>query len=74
MDSALWTLHRAGMRWLAIDLRGNPGGLLTAAVETADRFIDNGLIVSTHGRNAGENFSYPAHRTGTWNVPLAVLT
>lgn len=73
MDTALWNLHRAGMRWLVIDLRGNPGGLLTAAVETADRFIDNGMIVSTHGRHAGENYSYAAHRTGTWSVPLAVL-
>jgi carboxyl-terminal processing protease len=35
---------------LIIDLRGNPGGLLTAAVEVCDRFLERGVIVSTRGR------------------------
>ena len=61
------------MRSLIIDVRGNPGGLLSAAVEVADRFIGNGRIVTTRGRNARENFDYMAHRANTWNVKLAVL-
>jgi carboxyl-terminal processing protease len=61
------------MRSLVIDLRGNPGGLLTAAVEIADKFIADGGIVSTKGRSEQENFSYRAHRPGTWRVPLVVL-
>ncbi len=36
---------------LLIDLRNNPGGLLTSAVSIADSFIEDGLIVSTKGRN-----------------------
>jgi carboxyl-terminal processing protease len=73
LEEALWALHRQGMRSLIIDLRGNPGGLLTASVEVADKFIAEGGIVSTRGRSEQENFSYRAHRPGTWRVPLVVL-
>lgn len=73
VDDALWNLHRQGMQQLIIDLRGNPGGLLSAAVEVADRFIRNGRIVTTRGRNVRENFDYVAHDVNTWNVPLIVL-
>ncbi|KLU02952.1 Carboxyl-terminal protease [Rhodopirellula islandica] len=73
VEQALWTLSRQGMRSLIIDLRDNPGGLLPASVEVADRFIESGRILTTRGRNARENFDYSAHRANTWNVPLAVL-
>lgn len=73
MDAALWKLHRQGMRSLIIDLRGNPGGLLTAAVDVVDRFVSQGHIVSTRGRSAGEDYDYRAHGVGTWRVPLVVL-
>ena len=73
VESALWQLHREGMRSLIIDVRGNPGGLLTAAVEVADKFITEGTIVSTRGRGTGEDFDYKAHLVGTWRVPLVVL-
>ncbi len=73
VERALWDLHRQGMRSLIIDVRSNPGGLLSAAVEVADRFLGKGRIVTTRGRNARENFDYIAHRANTWNVPLAVL-
>lgn len=73
LENALWDLHKQGMRSLIIDLRGNPGGLLTASVEVADKFIAEGGIVSTKGRSEPENFSYRAHRPGTWRVPLVVL-
>ena len=73
VENALWKLHREGMRSLIIDVRGNPGGLLSAAVEVADRFLSDGRIVTTRGRNTRENADYNAHRTNTWNLPIAVL-
>jgi carboxyl-terminal processing protease len=74
LDDALWKLHRAGMRnWLIMDLRHNPGGLLTTAVETVDKFVQQGTIVTTKGRNVQEGFTYSAHAAGTWGVPLIVL-
>jgi carboxyl-terminal processing protease len=73
LEAALWDLHRQGMRSLVIDLRGNPGGLLNASVDVADKFVASGPIVSTRGRSEQENFNYRAHRPGTWRVPLVVL-
>lgn len=73
VDTAMWQLHKEGMRSLVIDLRGNPGGLLNAAVELADKFIFDGPIVTTRGRNPREDYSYTAHTVGTWRVPLVVL-
>ena len=73
IDSALWKLHHQGMRSLIVDVRGNPGGLLTQSVEIADKFVTEGTIVSTRGRSSREDFDYRAHRTGTWRVALVVL-
>lgn len=73
LDEALWSLHRQGMQNLIIDLRGNPGGWLDAAVSVADRFIQEGGIVSTRGKNGIENQNYTANRSGTWQVPLILL-
>ena len=48
---ALDKLQQGGkLRGLVIDLRSNPGGLLTAAVQIADELLDKGKIVSTRGR------------------------
>ncbi len=73
LDAALWRLHREGMRSLVIDLRGNPGGLLTSSVEVADKFVEGGIIVSTRGRSSLEDYNYTAHKAGTWRVPLVLL-
>jgi carboxyl-terminal processing protease len=73
LDAALWKLHREGMKSLIIDLRGNPGGLLTSSVEVADKFVEEGTIVSTRGRSPLEDYNYTAHKAGTWRVPLVVL-
>ncbi|MDA1013101.1 MAG: S41 family peptidase [Planctomycetota bacterium] len=73
MDKALWTLHEQGMKSLVMDLRGNPGGLLTTAVEISNKFLPCGTIVSTRGRNASDNMKETATYEQTWNLPLVVL-
>lgn len=73
LDAALNKLQQQNMRALIWDLRGNPGGLLTAAVEVLDRFIPEGTLVSTRGRTSDQNWTYSAHRIGTLNVPLILL-
>jgi carboxyl-terminal processing protease len=73
VDAALWKLHGEGMRSLIIDLRGNPGGLLKAAVDIADKFVGEGMIVATRGRSAREDFDHRGQAAGTWRVPLVIL-
>jgi carboxyl-terminal processing protease len=52
VKAALEKLEKKGrINGLILDLRNNPGGLLDEAVETANLFIDDGVIVSTIGRN-----------------------
>jgi len=62
------------LRGLIIDLRNNPGGVLQTAVEMADGFLEEGLIVSTKGRNATMQMEFRANK-GEWlpGVPLIVL-
>jgi len=73
IDEALWKLYHQGMKSLVIDVRGNPGGLLSASVDVADKFIPQGTIVSTRGRSPQEDYDYPARRSSTWELPLVVL-
>ncbi|MDG1937781.1 MAG: S41 family peptidase, partial [Pseudomonadales bacterium] len=57
-----------------LDLRNNPGGVLQAAVEVVDAFIDEGLIVYTEGRireSASRFEARPGDETFDW--PLIVL-
>ncbi len=57
-----------------LDLRNNPGGLLTQAIDITDFFLDDGEIVSTKGRRLLENRRFFAKKGDTLNgKPLIVL-
>ena len=57
-----------------LDLRNNPGGLLTAAVSVSDDFLNSGTIVTTRGRLADANMSFSAHPGDLLDgAPLVVL-
>ena len=73
LDQALNELYNKGMKSLVLDLRGNPGGLLTTCVEISDRFLACGTIVTTKGRLSGDNMIERATYNRTWSVPLVVL-
>jgi len=62
------------LRGLVFDLRGNPGGVLESAVDVADDFLDNGLIVRAEGRAAGARFEMRASGGDLLaNAPIVVL-
>ena len=57
-----------------LDLRNNPGGLLSQAIKISDYFLDDGEIVSTRGRKSKENRKFFAQRGDKINgKPLIVL-
>jgi carboxyl-terminal processing protease len=47
---ALEQENKGPLKGLILDLRNNPGGVLTSSIEVSDLFLDNGLIVYTEGR------------------------
>ncbi len=47
---------------LILDLRNNPGGVLDAAVDVSDLFLDSGIIVTADGRSFESRFTRSAHR------------
>ena len=73
LKKALAEVKSAGMKGLILDLRDNPGGLLSSAVEVSDLFVDEGTIVSTKGRNTPKK-TFDAHKEGNANdFPIVVL-
>jgi carboxyl-terminal processing protease len=62
------------LKGIVLDMRGNPGGLLDQAVKIADEFIDEGLIVSTEGRNESQKMQFSAKKDiSTIACPIVVL-
>lgn len=62
------------LKGLVLDLRNNPGGVLTAAVGVSDAFLEGGLVVYTDGRDKDNHLSYSAHRGDLIDgAPLVVL-
>jgi carboxyl-terminal processing protease len=77
IEDALVDLESQGMRGLVLDLRANPGGLLSAAVDISDKFLkDNKLIVYSQGRNPhiAPRREFRTRQTSTHpDYPLVVL-
>ena len=64
----------APLKGLVLDLRSNPGGLLNTAIEAADAFLDDGVIVSTRGRLPHSRSEVSAHKGDLLNgAPIAIL-
>jgi carboxyl-terminal processing protease len=73
LKTALAQLKDEGAKGLILDLRDDPGGLLSAAVEVSDLFLDKGEIVSTKGRNTLPR-SFSAQKDGLYeDIPMVVL-
>ncbi|NLX05256.1 MAG: S41 family peptidase [Phycisphaerae bacterium] len=73
LHEAIRQIESSGARGLIVDLRFNPGGTLRAAVDTADIFLEDGVIVSTKGR-AVDSYEGKAETDGPqFDLPLVVL-
>ncbi len=62
-----------GTMGVILDLRRNPGGLLSAVVESADDFLASGRIVTIHGRHNDSHQYYNAKLSPTGKRPMVVL-
>ena len=75
LDDALEKMETGrNLKGLILDLRNNPGGLLSQAIEVSDLFLDAGLIVSTKGRNASQDMEVSAQKNEVErDYPIIVL-
>jgi len=76
LDTALEKYSKEGkIQGLVLDLRNNPGGLLTSSVEVAEKFLDSGrLVVYTEGRVRNQNMRFQANsKKGFTDFPMVVL-
>lgn len=72
---AIDSFKKDGVSGVIIDLRNNPGGLITSVADVADKFIDDGPIVSTKSRISYENsvFTASKRKTTLRSLPIVVL-
>ena len=62
------------LKGLVLDLRNNPGGLLTQAIEVSDAFLEGGIVVSIKGRSESNTTTYSAKGLDLINeAPIVVL-
>lgn len=75
LDAAIQQMQEDGqINGLILDLRFNPGGLLSSAIDVTDRFVIEGPIVSTVDGNGNHSAPTKAHRFRTYpNFPMTVL-
>ncbi len=77
LADALDRLENEGMQALILDLRNNPGGLLSATVEALGEFLPaNTVVATTEGRSASQNpppYKTPARKRRERTYPLIVL-
>ncbi len=70
----LQKINKRPLKGLVLDLRNNPGGVLSVSVSIADSFLEKGLIVYTEGRTADSELRYSATPGDLLNgAPLVVL-
>lgn len=73
-DAALKKLDESKLQGLVLDLRGNPGGLLTEAVSVAGHLLPKGdVIVSHHGRASQERVYKATDGNHGFSYPIVVI-
>jgi carboxyl-terminal processing protease len=73
LNDAITEAAGNGAKGIVLDMRNNPGGLLSVAVDVASLFLDGDLVVSLKGRVSRYDDSLYANRGKSTNLPLVVL-
>jgi len=75
LSHTILDLTTQGLKGLVLDLRGNPGGLLSSAAKMTSLFLQkDDVVVGTKGRDLSEDLSFSTDRDGPFvDLPLAVL-
>ncbi len=75
LKEALEKLKAQGMKGVVLDVRNNPGGLLSVAIEVSNLFLPEGaVVVRTEGRSKAQSMQYKATKKGSYeDLPMAIL-
>ena len=75
MGAALRRFRDSGVRAMILDLRNNPGGLLSQSVRVAEHFLpERSMVVFTRGRHRSQTIYFRTHSHGAWfDKPVIVL-
>ncbi len=74
LQKALAEFEKNNLAGLILDLRNNPGGLLSSAIEVSELFLPPGkLIVYTQGRESKDRNVYQSRKKPLWQKPVVIL-
>jgi len=74
LANVLAGLNEKNFQGLVLDLRNNPGGLLTSAIDVSELFLPKGkLIVYTQGRSEEDKSVFNSKRNALWDRPIVLL-
>ncbi len=67
-------MKKSELKGIVLDMRNNPGGLVESAINIADMFLEEGVIMSMKGRDGNEELEYKAQKQkDDIKAPLVVL-
>jgi carboxyl-terminal processing protease len=72
-EANLRRLEERNVQGMVLDLRGNPGGILTEGVAIAEHFLKKGQLVVSHRGRASATRNYSTRRGGSYDFPVVVL-
>lgn len=74
LKKVLYEFNEKNLKGLIIDLRNNPGGLLSTAIEVSELFLPpNKLIVYTQGRKESDTAKFYSRKKPLWRKPIVLL-
>ena len=75
LSTVLQSLNEKNIDGIILDLRNNPGGLLSSAIDVSELFLPKGkLIVYTQGREESDKNTFNSRKNPVWSKPLVLLT